>query len=72
MGKTTVSSALAVHLAATHDDWKVLVISTDPAHSLGDALDVDFEIQQTAATLAQSTRLFDGRSDGGTLVRARS
>lgn len=42
MGKTTVSSALAVSLAADYtEDLKVLVVSTDPAHSLGDALDVD-------------------------------
>lgn len=46
VGKTTVSAALAVHLAATHEDWKVLVVSTDPAHSLGDALDVDLKKPQ--------------------------
>ena len=40
MGKTTVSSSLAVELAA-NQDLKVLIVSTDPAHSLGDALDVD-------------------------------
>lgn len=39
VGKTTVSAALAVHLA--QQDLKVLVVSTDPAHSLGDALDED-------------------------------
>ena len=42
VGKTTVSSALAVSLASSFEnDVKVLVVSTDPAHSLGDALDVD-------------------------------
>ena len=41
VGKTTVSSSLAVHLAATQFDSNILVVSTDPAHSLGDALDVD-------------------------------
>ena len=42
VGKTTVSSALAVNLASDFiKDLKVLVVSTDPAHSLGDALDED-------------------------------
>jgi len=42
VGKTTVSSALAVSLASdVEQDLKVLVVSTDPAHSLGDALDQD-------------------------------
>lgn len=42
VGKTTVSSALAVSLASSiEDDLRVLIVSTDPAHSLGDALDQD-------------------------------
>ena len=40
VGKTTTSAALAVQLASSQD-LKVLVVSTDPAHSLGDALDED-------------------------------
>lgn len=44
VGKTTVSSSLAVTLASDYtSDLKVLVVSTDPAHSLGDALDVDLK-----------------------------
>ncbi|KAL3785028.1 hypothetical protein HJC23_007949 [Cyclotella cryptica] len=42
VGKTSISSSLAVSLASSPEhDWKVLIVSTDPAHSLGDALDVD-------------------------------
>lgn len=37
VGKTSVAAATAVHLA--HAGKKVLVMSTDPAHSLSDALD---------------------------------
>jgi arsenite/tail-anchored protein-transporting ATPase len=45
VGKTTVSSALAVTLASSYEnELKVLVVSTDPAHSLGDALDVDLRV----------------------------
>jgi arsenite-transporting ATPase len=42
VGKTTTSAALAVELAMR--DLKVLVVSTDPAHSLGDALDEDLRV----------------------------
>ena len=39
VGKTTTSSAIAVGCAA--GGFNTLIVSTDPAHSLGDALDVD-------------------------------
>ena len=43
VGKTTVSSALAVELASKYDDKNILIVSTDPAHSLGDCLDLDLK-----------------------------
>ena len=40
--RAAISSSLAVELASSLDhDLRVLIVSTDPAHSLGDALDVD-------------------------------
>jgi arsenite/tail-anchored protein-transporting ATPase len=47
VGKTSVSAALAVQLASNDNDGapskRILVVSTDPAHSLGDALDVNLK-----------------------------
>ena len=40
VGKTTTSSSLAVTMAATGRN--VALVSTDPAHSLGDAFDINF------------------------------
>eukprot|EP00397_Hematodinium_sp_SG-2012_P033003 GEMP01035202.1.p1 GENE.GEMP01035202.1~~GEMP01035202.1.p1 ORF type:complete len:547 (-),score=132.59 GEMP01035202.1:306-1946(-) len=44
VGKTTTSSALAVQLSY---ERKVLLISTDPAHSLGDAFRMEFSSEPT-------------------------
>ena len=38
VGKTTVSSAYALHCAAAKRQTKLLLLSTDPAHSLADVL----------------------------------
>jgi arsenite/tail-anchored protein-transporting ATPase len=38
VGKTTCSAAFALELAARHVDRRVLLLSSDPAHSLGDVL----------------------------------
>ncbi len=38
VGKTTCAAATAIDLADQHRDRRVLLISTDPAHSLGDVL----------------------------------
>jgi len=42
VGKTTMAAAAAVHLARSYrNEKKVLVISTDPAHSLGDSFGIE-------------------------------
>ncbi len=46
VGKTTVSAATAVH--AADRGYRTLVMSTDPAHSLGDAFQLDFGDHPTA------------------------
>ncbi len=38
VGKTTVSAAYALHHAATQPGQRILLLSTDPAHSLSDVL----------------------------------
>ena len=40
MGKSTISCALALHLAAHHPRQSTLLMSTDPAHSLTDMLEL--------------------------------
>src|ERR1700689_1966204 len=40
VGKTTVSSAYALHRAAKTPRQKILLVSTDPAHSLADVLQI--------------------------------
>lgn len=39
-GKTTSAAATAIHLARRDPGRKILLVSTDPAHSLADSLDV--------------------------------
>ena len=45
VGKTTLAAATAAHLART--GRKSLAVSTDPAHSLGDALGADLDAEPT-------------------------
>src|SRR5580704_2627613 len=41
VGKTTVSSAYALHRAAKAPRQRILLLSTDPAHSLADVLQIN-------------------------------
>ena len=49
VGKTTMAATAAVHLARSRgEDKKILVISTDPAHSLADSLGIEIGDRVTA------------------------
>ena len=54
VGKTTVSSAYALHRAAKAPRQKILLLSTDPAHSLADVLQKSGDSQ--AATHERANR----------------
>ncbi|MFQ5902142.1 MAG: TRC40/GET3/ArsA family transport-energizing ATPase, partial [Candidatus Binatia bacterium] len=45
-GKTTAAAATAIHLA--HTNKKILIVSTDPAHSLSDSFEVALDSHITA------------------------
>ncbi len=57
VGKTTIAAALAVGLAQRHRDRHVLVMSIDPAHSLGDALGLSLGHEPTAIALPEGGHL---------------
>ncbi|MDI6892502.1 MAG: ArsA family ATPase [Actinomycetota bacterium] len=46
-GKTTSSTATAMYLAQLHPDKRILVVSSDPAHSLGDSFDCPIDSSVT-------------------------
>ena len=53
VGKTTVSAAAAVRLARAHPERRMLLLSTDPAHSIADVLDA-------ATTIGDAPRALRG------------
>jgi arsenite/tail-anchored protein-transporting ATPase len=75
VGKTTLSSAAAIHLARRHPEKKVLLFSTDPAHSLSDSLNqpIGDEITQVQWSVVRGQQS-DGsdRRDQSTMQGARS
>jgi arsenite/tail-anchored protein-transporting ATPase len=57
VGKTTASAAYAVHSAAHHPKRSVLLISTDPAHSLADIFETELGDEPQRVSLPHA-RLF--------------
>jgi arsenite-transporting ATPase len=66
VGKTTLAAATAARLAA--HGRKTLVVSTDPAHSLGDALGVPLDGDPTELGVAAADGLFASQLDVRRLV----
>ncbi|HZQ90249.1 MAG TPA: ArsA family ATPase [Terriglobales bacterium] len=58
VGKTTVSASYAAYTARQQPRRRVLLMSTDPAHSLADVLQQKLGDQPTAVRLGPGTRLW--------------
>ena len=61
VGKTTVSSAYALHQSARHKQQRLLLLSTDPAHSLADVLQV--KLSDRIKRLAGASQLWARQID---------
>ena len=58
VGKTTMAATAAVHMARSHyKGKKVLVISTDPAHSLGDSFGIEIGDKVTPISYSPTSNL---------------
>jgi arsenite-transporting ATPase len=53
VGKTTIAAATAIHLAGGNEGKKILLFSTDPAHSLSDSLGQEIGNQITPVAGAE-------------------
>jgi len=70
VGKTTLAAAAALHLAETYTDKKVLLFSTDPAHSLSDSLDMEIGDTVTFVSAGNNANLFAVEINGDKLFEA--
>lgn len=61
VGKTTVSCAYALHMAACRPRSTILLISTDPAHSLADVMQI--RLKSSPARVAKKKELFAWQID---------
>jgi arsenite/tail-anchored protein-transporting ATPase len=67
VGKSTVSSAYALHRAAARSRERVLLISSDPAHSLGDVLQL--KIDDSPARLRTPGQLWARQLDADRQIK---
>jgi arsenite-transporting ATPase len=70
VGKTTVSSAYAVRLAARHPRERVLLVSTDPAHSLSDLFGLSIGSTRRQIPVGAGRRLTAWEIDSESLFRS--
>jgi arsenite-transporting ATPase len=68
VGKTTAAAASACHRAAQHPERRVLLVSTDPAHSLSDSFDQP--IGDEVRPIAGVPNLFALEMDAGRRLEA--
>src|SRR5439155_14802012 len=57
VGKTTVAAALALRTAYKHRKHSVLIMSTDPAHSLADVFQKSIRDQIESVSLSNGAKL---------------
>ncbi len=69
VGKTTVSSAYAIHCARRSASERVLLLSTDPAHSLADVLQTRLNMRICPVVLTRGQQLYVWQVDAATLFR---
>lgn len=69
VGKTTVSTAYALH-ASTRAGSNIVLISTDPAHSLADVLDVKLKAGPQTLRIGPRRKLSVWQVDAGTRFQA--
>lgn len=69
VGKTTVSAAYAVRIACGNSRNRVLLISTDAAHSLGDVLEQKVGASPKAIVLERGGQLWAWELQAGTLFQ---
>jgi arsenite-transporting ATPase len=67
VGKTTISAAYAVRTALKNRGGRVLLISTDPAHSLGDILQTKVRDSPAAVQLNKTAKLTVWQMNPGAL-----